>query len=159
MRPLGQWLWGPLLCRSRTGRSGRGRQKLTASNPHHGPQPEALDPVVPNPVYEQEGVRLKDPAYRGMAVEQIPDAGGDKVVAVVTQRGQMAGSVADVGQRYGIVYTVENRQIRRGQPYITAEEALDAAVGVASFASGFAGPSPPSLLVGRKETVAEASSE
>jgi ketosteroid isomerase-like protein len=61
-----------------------------------------------------------------MAVEQILDAGGDEVVAVVTQRGQLPGSDADVGQRYGIVYTVENRQIRRGQAYTTPEQALEA---------------------------------
>jgi ketosteroid isomerase-like protein len=61
-----------------------------------------------------------------MAVEQVLDAGGDRVVAVVVQRGRLRGSDADVGLRYGIVYTVENGKSRRAQVYMTADEALEA---------------------------------
>jgi ketosteroid isomerase-like protein len=61
-----------------------------------------------------------------MAVEEIVDAGGDKVVAVLLQRGRLPGSDVDLGQRYGVVYTVEGGEARCGQAYMTAEEALEA---------------------------------
>ncbi len=61
-----------------------------------------------------------------MSVDQILDGGGDKVVALVAQRGRLPGSNADVQQRYGIVYTVENSQIQRGEAYMTSEEAVEA---------------------------------
>jgi ketosteroid isomerase-like protein len=61
-----------------------------------------------------------------MAVEQVLDADGDQVVAILVQRGRLRGSDSDVGQRYGVVYTVENGQIRRGQVYMTVEEPLEA---------------------------------
>jgi ketosteroid isomerase-like protein len=61
-----------------------------------------------------------------MDTEQLLDAGGDQVVAVVMQRGRLRGSDSDVGLRYGIVYTVENGQVRRCQVYMTADEALEA---------------------------------
>ncbi len=61
-----------------------------------------------------------------VAVEQVLDAGGDRVVAALAQRGRLRGSGADVGLRYGVVYTVENRQVRRAQAYMTVDEALEA---------------------------------
>src|SRR4249919_1817183 len=47
-----------------------------------------------------------------MAVEQILDADGDRVVAALAQRGRLRGSDTDVGLRYGVVYTVEDGQVR-----------------------------------------------
>jgi len=61
-----------------------------------------------------------------MAVEQVLDAGGDRVVAVLVQRGRLRGSDAEARLRYGIVFAVESGQIRRGQVYMTVEEALEA---------------------------------
>ena len=62
-----------------------------------------------------------------VAVDQLLDAGGDRVVAVMRQRARMRGSDAGVGLRFGVVYTVENRKVRRMQLYGTPEEALEAA--------------------------------
>ena len=61
-----------------------------------------------------------------MVVEQVLDAGGDRVVGVLVQRGRLRGSGADARLRYGAVYTVENGQIRRAQCYATVAEALEA---------------------------------
>jgi ketosteroid isomerase-like protein len=62
-----------------------------------------------------------------MAVEQVLNAGGDRVVAALVQQGRLRGSHADVGLRYGLVYTVEHGQVRHVQVYMTVEEALEAA--------------------------------
>jgi len=46
-----------------------------------------------------------------MAIEQLLDGGGDRVVGVLAQRGRLRGSDTDVALRYGVVYTVENRKV------------------------------------------------
>jgi ketosteroid isomerase-like protein len=61
-----------------------------------------------------------------IAVEKVLDAGGDRVVAVLVQRGRMRGSDAAVGMRYGVVYTVRDGQIRAAQVYNDHAEALEA---------------------------------
>jgi ketosteroid isomerase-like protein len=61
-----------------------------------------------------------------MDLEQILDPGGNQVVAVLVQRGQLRGSDSVVGLRYGVVYTVEDGQVRGAQVYTTPEEALEA---------------------------------
>ena len=62
-----------------------------------------------------------------MEIEQLLDAGDGQVVGCLRQQGRLRGSDAVVGLRYGVVYTVENGQVRRGQVYMTVEEALEAA--------------------------------
>jgi ketosteroid isomerase-like protein len=62
-----------------------------------------------------------------MDLEQILDAGGNQVVAALVQRGRLRGSTSVVGLRYGIVYTVEDGQVRGAKVYTTPEEALEAA--------------------------------
>jgi ketosteroid isomerase-like protein len=62
-----------------------------------------------------------------VAMDEVLDAGGDRVVTVLRQRGRMRGSDAEVEMRFGMVYTVESRKIRRMQMYVTPEEALEAA--------------------------------
>lgn len=57
--------------------------------------------------------------------EEIVEADGDKVVAVLRQRGRLRGSDSSVEMRYGIVYTVEGGQIRRARVYATPDEALE----------------------------------
>ena len=61
-----------------------------------------------------------------MIVEEVRDAGDGRAVAVCLQRGRPHGSDADVGLRYGVVFTVSGGQARRVQIYVTAEEALEA---------------------------------
>jgi ketosteroid isomerase-like protein len=61
-----------------------------------------------------------------IAIEQVLDAGGDRVVAVLAQRGRLPDSEADVVLRFGIVYTVEKGEARHAQNYTTAEEAFEA---------------------------------
>jgi ketosteroid isomerase-like protein len=108
---------------------------------------EFSDEVAADAVWDMSTVRgwPDQPAYHGvhgfrtflsawtepyedwsMGTEQLFDAGGDQVVAVVMQRGRLRGSDSDVGLRYGIVYTVENGQVRRFRVYMTADEALEA---------------------------------
>jgi ketosteroid isomerase-like protein len=62
-----------------------------------------------------------------MAIEQVLDAGGDEVLAVVVQRGRLRGSDSDVGLRYGLVYTVLDGHVRRARAYASPEEAFEAA--------------------------------
>ena len=62
-----------------------------------------------------------------MAVDEVLDAGGDRVVTLLRQRGRIRGSDAEVEMRYGMVYTVESGKIRRMQMYVTPEEAIEAA--------------------------------
>ena len=63
---------------------------------------------------------------RGEAKELI-DAGGDRVVAVMSVTGRMKGSESEVDMHLGIVYTVRNGLIVRGREYATRTEALEAA--------------------------------
>jgi ketosteroid isomerase-like protein len=59
-------------------------------------------------------------------VEDLVDAGDDRVVAVVRQGGRLRGADSWVELRFGTVYIVDGGQIRRGQVFMTAQEALEA---------------------------------
>jgi ketosteroid isomerase-like protein len=61
-----------------------------------------------------------------MDLDQIHDPGGNQVVAALVQRGRLRGSNSVVGLRYGVVYTVEDGQVRGAQVFTTPEEALEA---------------------------------
>ena len=58
---------------------------------------------------------------------KIIDAGGNLVVATLHQRGKPHGSDSWVEMDYGLVYTVEEGLITRGDFYATPENALEAA--------------------------------
>lgn len=60
-------------------------------------------------------------------VERILDAGANKVVATLHQRGKLRGTDDWIEMRYGIVYTVEDGVVMRGKVYATPEGALEAA--------------------------------
>ena len=60
-------------------------------------------------------------------VEQIREAGPNRVVATFHQRGKLRDSEAWVEMRYGVVYTVDERMIREALVFATAEEAIEAA--------------------------------
>ena len=59
--------------------------------------------------------------------EQILDAGANQVAVTFQQRGKPRGSDSWVEWRYGIIYTVEERLITRGEVYATPEQTLEAA--------------------------------
>ena len=59
--------------------------------------------------------------------KEILDAGANRVVVTLHQRGKPHGSDSWVEMDYGIVYVVEERLIRRAEFYATPEEALEAA--------------------------------
>jgi ketosteroid isomerase-like protein len=59
--------------------------------------------------------------------EKILDAGANQVVVMLYQRGKPHGSDSWVDMHYGLVYTVEEGLISRGDFYATPEEALEAA--------------------------------
>ena len=58
---------------------------------------------------------------------RIIDAGGDRVVVTLHQRGKPHGSDSWVEMDYGMVYTVEEGLISRADFYATPEQALEAA--------------------------------
>jgi ketosteroid isomerase-like protein len=58
---------------------------------------------------------------------KILDAGGNRVVALLHQRGKPRGSDSWVEMDYGLVYTVEEGLITRGYFYAPSEKALEAA--------------------------------
>lgn len=60
---------------------------------------------------------------------EVEDArgAGERVVAVVRQRGRLEGTDSWVEARYGALYTIENGRIKRVQWYATPEEAFEAA--------------------------------
>ncbi len=58
---------------------------------------------------------------------KIVDAGADRVVVTLHQRGKPHGSDSWVEMDYGLVYTVEEGLITRGDFYATPEQALEAA--------------------------------
>jgi ketosteroid isomerase-like protein len=60
-------------------------------------------------------------------VERILDAGANRVVVTLYQRGKPRDSDSWVDMHYGLVYTVEHGVITRGDFYATSEEALEAA--------------------------------
>ena len=57
---------------------------------------------------------------------KIIDAGGNRVVVILRQRGKPHGGDAWVEMDYGLVYTVEKGLIARAHFYATPEEALEA---------------------------------
>ena len=57
---------------------------------------------------------------------KILDAGANRVVATLHQRGKTHDSDSWVEMDYGIVYTVEEGLITRGDFYATPEQALEA---------------------------------
>jgi ketosteroid isomerase-like protein len=61
-----------------------------------------------------------------MDVEDLVDAGHDRVVAVVRQRGRLRGADSWVDLRFAVVCTVAQRLIRRMQGFTTPDEALEA---------------------------------
>jgi ketosteroid isomerase-like protein len=58
---------------------------------------------------------------------KIIDAGGSRVVVTLHQRGKPHGCNSWVEMDYGLVYTVQDGLITRGDFYATPEEALQAA--------------------------------
>jgi ketosteroid isomerase-like protein len=58
---------------------------------------------------------------------RIIDAGGNRVVVTLHQRGKPHGSDSWVEMDYGLVYAVEKGLIARGDFYSTPERALEAA--------------------------------
>jgi hypothetical protein len=60
-------------------------------------------------------------------VEDLVDAGEDRVLAVLRQRGRPKGGESWVDLRYGIVYTLAHGLIQRMQVFAEPEEALEAA--------------------------------
>ena len=59
--------------------------------------------------------------------KRILDAGANRVVVILHQRGKPHGSDSWVEMDYGMVYTVEDGLISRGDFYATPEQALEAA--------------------------------
>jgi ketosteroid isomerase-like protein len=59
--------------------------------------------------------------------EKILDAGANRVVVTLYQRGKPRGSDSWVEMRYGLVYTIEEGLISRADFYATSEAALEAA--------------------------------
>jgi ketosteroid isomerase-like protein len=62
-----------------------------------------------------------------MDVEQLVDAGGNRVVAVQHQRGRLKGAESWVDLRFAVVYTLADGLVRRMQVFATPEEAFEAA--------------------------------
>jgi ketosteroid isomerase-like protein len=60
-------------------------------------------------------------------VEKILEAGGNRVVVTVRQRGKPRGSDSWIDAHFAIVYTIERELIQRAQVYANADEALEAA--------------------------------
>jgi ketosteroid isomerase-like protein len=58
--------------------------------------------------------------------EDVIDAGDEHVVSVISQRGRLRGSQSWIDFRFGIVFTVTERNITRARVFRTAEEALEA---------------------------------
>ncbi len=67
-------------------------------------------------------------AYDGwdLDLEDARDAGGDRVVCAVRQRGRLRGADSWVELRFGVVYTVREGRLARTQVFDTPEEALQA---------------------------------
>jgi ketosteroid isomerase-like protein len=61
-----------------------------------------------------------------MDVRKILDAGGDRVVALVTQRGRLRGADSWVELRFGLVYTLRTGLVSRVQNFASDAEALEA---------------------------------
>jgi len=59
--------------------------------------------------------------------QKILDAGKNRVVGIFHQRGKPRDSESWVHMDYGIVYTLEEGLIQRGQMYASPEETLEAA--------------------------------
>jgi ketosteroid isomerase-like protein len=60
-------------------------------------------------------------------VEKILDAGGNRIVVTVHQRGKPRGSDSWIDAAFAIVYRIEGGLIQRAQVYANAAKALEAA--------------------------------
>ena len=60
-------------------------------------------------------------------LDEVIDAGGDQVLAVVRMVGRMKGSEAEVDTRYAIVLSIRDGKIAKGREFASREEALEAA--------------------------------
>jgi ketosteroid isomerase-like protein len=59
-------------------------------------------------------------------VEKIIDAGGNRVVATLYQRGRSHDSDSWIEMRYGLIYTIEEGLISRAEFYARPEDAIKA---------------------------------
>jgi ketosteroid isomerase-like protein len=62
-----------------------------------------------------------------MELHQVHDCGGNRVLALLHQRGKPHGSDSDVHLEYGLLHTVEGGLIHRIEAYATLAAALRAA--------------------------------
>jgi len=62
-----------------------------------------------------------------LEVEDVLDAGSDRVAVVLRERGEGKGSGTEVTNRFGVVVTVRDGKIVHTVVYRTPEEALEAA--------------------------------
>ena len=62
-----------------------------------------------------------------LAGEQLIDAGGGVVVALMTQRALLPGGDSWMELEFGVVYRVEDGLLMRGDVYIPGQAALEAA--------------------------------
>jgi ketosteroid isomerase-like protein len=60
-------------------------------------------------------------------IEELLDASAGRVIALMRQRGRLPGGDSWVELAFGVVYTVEDGRIRRGQVYGTPQAAIEAA--------------------------------
>jgi ketosteroid isomerase-like protein len=60
-------------------------------------------------------------------LDDVLDAGGNQVVAVLHQRGRLTGTENWVDARYSVLYTLDGELIRRARVYPSADDALKAA--------------------------------
>jgi ketosteroid isomerase-like protein len=66
-----------------------------------------------------DGIRIE--------LDEVIDAGGDQVVAVVRSVARMKGSEADVDIRYAVVVSIRDGKIAKGREFASREAALEAA--------------------------------
>ena len=59
-------------------------------------------------------------------LEEVHDAGGDKVVGIQRQRGRSKSSGLSVDMLFAVVYTLRDGQETRAEPYADPGEALKA---------------------------------
>jgi ketosteroid isomerase-like protein len=62
-----------------------------------------------------------------LILDDILDAGGENVVALLTQKGKPHGSDSDVHLEFGVLYTIRDGVIRQMQVYSAKQDALEAA--------------------------------
>jgi hypothetical protein len=62
-----------------------------------------------------------------MDLDDLRDAGGDRVLAIVTQRGRLRGTADWVELHFGLIFTVFEGLVKRTEGFATCAEALEAA--------------------------------